>query len=183
MTEPAPIFRREALDFRSGVRRDRTALQLGGPWSGLMYGLVLVLGVVAVAIGWAVRADVTTSGPALLDARAGTFTALVPVAAGPEIRGGQPARLRLADATAGTVAAEVRDARVIDGDGARRAGFASMTESAVLVSGVLAGGPDVGVPPSSGGQEARAEIVLRSDRFIDLLLDGVAALFGRGGEA
>ena len=180
MTEPTSIFRREALDFRSGVLREPTALQLGGRWSELLYGLVLILGVAAVAVGVAVRTEATTSGPALLDTRTGSFVALLPVAAGPEIKGGQLARLRPAHATGRTLVGQVRHAELTDGNGVRQAGFASAAGPAVLVSGVLAGDAKAGVLPQ---QQGRAVIVLRSGRFVDLFFDGVGDLFAKGGEA
>jgi hypothetical protein len=183
MTDSSSIFRREALDFRDGVGQERAVLRVGGPWSRPMYWLVLVLAVAAIGVGCTVRADATTSGAALLDLPARTFTALMPVAAEPDLRPGQPVRLSLTGPAGRTLAAAVRTVQVIDDAGARRAGFASPAGPAVLVSGSLAADTDIAGSPSAGRQEGWAVVVLRSDRLINLFLDGVGGLFGKGGDA
>jgi hypothetical protein len=179
--QPTSIFRREALEFRAGVRQDRAVLHLGGTWSALQYWLVLLLGIVGAIIGWTVRAEATTSGPAFLDSRAGTFTALLPVAVGPDLKAGQPVRLRLTDPTGRTVSARTASVEVADSDQVRRAGFTSVTGPAVLVSGLVSA-DGAGAFPAAGQPEAEAVIVLRSEWLIDLLFDGVGALFRKGGD-
>lgn len=182
MTEPAPIFRQEALDFRSGVRRERTDLRLGHPWTGLVYRLVLAVGFAALVICWAVRTEATTSGPASVDPRAGTFTAFVPAAAGPEVSAGQAVRLRLTGAGKRTYAGQVVQAEATDGAEVPEPGMPSAPGPVVLVSGVLQSGADAGVVPPSGPQPAQAVVVVRSERLLDLLVDGVIGLFAEGGD-
>jgi hypothetical protein len=179
MTDPAPIFRREALDFRSGVGHERAALRADSPWTRPLYWLMLMLAVGAVGAGWAVRADATTSGPASLDLPTRTFTALVPVAAGSDVQPGRPVRLRLSGRT---LDADVLTVQMTDTADARRAGFASTTGPAVLLTGALTVDENTAGLPASSRQQGRVVVVLRSDRLIHLFLDGVGGLFGKGGD-
>ncbi|HZD01328.1 MAG TPA: hypothetical protein VFA46_14405 [Actinomycetes bacterium] len=180
MTQRPPLFRQEALEFQTGQPQGGV-LRIDPPWTGWAYWIVLAFVVAGVAIIWTARASQTTSGPALLNVQERTFVALVPSAASPEIRPGQLVRIQV-DGTGGRpIDARALRAGVADQAAVRRAGFASSSQPAILVTGILAPNADVAPLPSSPRQEGRAVVVLRSQRILDLFLRQLRGTLGRGG--
>jgi hypothetical protein len=180
MTEPPSLFRREALDFKAGQLGPGDILRIDPPWSRWSYWIVLALVVAGVVVAITVRTSNTTSGPTLINVREGTFAALLPEAASPDVHRGQVVRLKLPGATPPALAARVLRSSVADQAGLRRAGFASSSQPGVLVTGVLEGHADAASLPSSP-HEGRAVVVLRSQRILDLFLDQLGGMLGKAG--
>jgi hypothetical protein len=181
MSEPPPLFRREALEFQASEPQG-SLLRIDPPWSRWSYWVVLALIVAGVVVAATVRTSETTAGSALINLQKRTFVALVPNAASPALHRGQRVRLRVDGSDKGTLAARVLTAEVADQARARRAGFDS-SQPAVLVSGVLAPGADVTSLPSSPRQEGRAVVVLRSQRMLNLFVRQLSGTLGNGGDS
>ncbi|HZD71813.1 MAG TPA: hypothetical protein VFA45_23735 [Actinomycetes bacterium] len=179
MTERPPLFRREALEFQTGQPQGGV-LRIDPPWSGWAYWIVLALVVAGVVVAWTARTSETTSGPALINVQERTFVALVPDAASPDLHPGQLVRLQADGAEGRPLAARALRAEVADQAGVRRAGFASSSQPAMLVTGVLAPNAEVASLPSSPRQEGRAVVVLRSQRIFDLFLRQLRGTLGSG---
>lgn len=146
-----------------------------------MYWIVLGLVVAGVVVTATARTSETTSGPALVNVPERTFVALVPGAASPDLQRGQLVRLQVDGQEGRPLAARVLRAELADQAGVRQAGFASSSQPAVLVTGVLGPHADVGALPSSPRHECRAVVVLRSQRVLDLLLRQLRGMVGGGG--
>jgi hypothetical protein len=168
MTEASSLFRREALDFQAGHQGHGGVLRIDPPWSRRLYWVVLAFLVAGVVVISTVRTSETTSGPALINVRERTFVALVPNAASPDLRRGQLVRLQLHGGARRALAARALTSEVADQARVRRAGFASSSQPAMLVSGVLDRHADVASLPSSPRPEGRAVIVLRSQTIVSL---------------
>jgi hypothetical protein len=175
MTERS-LFRQEALEFHAGHQRPDGVLRIDRPWTRWLYWIVLALIGAGVLVTTTARTYETTSGPALINMQERTFVALVPDAASPDLQPGQLVRLQVGGAQVRRLEARVHRAEVADQAGARRAGFASSSQPATLVTGVLAPDAVVASSPSSTHQEGRAVVVLRSRTILNLFL-------GRGGES
>jgi hypothetical protein len=157
-----------------------------------LYWLMVVLTVVGVGLTFVVPTDETTSGPALLDPQQRTFVALVPDAAAAELRRGHPVELRVeSGAVRRALPAELLTAQMTDEAGARRAGLAWSADSTVLLTGTLNRDADAAALTRTAGGGAlpdgrahgRVVVVLRSGRFVDVFLDAVSGLLGKGGDA
>jgi hypothetical protein len=180
MTEPPSLFRREAIEFKAGQLGPGDVLRIDPPWSRWSYWIVLALVVAGVVVTLTVRTSETTSGPTLINVRERTFAVLVPDAASPDLHRGQLVRLELPGATRPTLAARVLRSAVADQAGLRRAGFTSSSRPGLLVTGVLESDADVASLPSSPS-ERRAVVVLGSQRILDLFLDQLGGMLGKGG--
>jgi hypothetical protein len=182
MTGRPPLFRREALEFQASQPQGGV-LRIDPPWTRWAYWIVLALVVAGVVVTCTARTSETTSGPALVDLEERSFVALVPNAASPDLRPGQLVRLQVEGLVARPLAARAIKAEVADQDAVRRAGFASSSQPAMLVTGVLA--PNAGVASSSSSprREGRAVVVLRSQRILDLFLRQLRGTLGRDGES
>ena len=183
MTPPSGLFRQEAVEFHTGQQRPDGVLRIDPRWTRWTYWLVLALLVAGVIVTATAHTSETTSGPALIDARERTFVALVPGAASPDLQPGQTVRLDVQGLEGPPVAARAFKAEVADQAAVRRAGFASSSQPAVLVTGVLGPRADVGALPSSPRHEGRAVVVLHSQRILDLLLRQLQGTLGKGGDA
>jgi hypothetical protein len=182
MTERPPLFRQEALEFQAGQPQGGV-LRIDPPWTGWSYWIVLALVVAGVVVAATARTSQTTSGPALVNLEERTFVALVPDAASPDLQPGQRVRLQVDGPRGRPLAARALRAEVADQAAVRRAGFASSSQPAMLVTGVLAPNADVASLPSSPRQEGRAVVVLRSQRIVDLFLRQLRGTLGRGGDS
>ena len=150
MTPPSGLFRQEALEFHSGQQRPDGVLRIDLPWTRWTYWLVLALLLAGVIVTATAHTSETTSGPALVDMHERAFVALVPSAASPDLQPGQTVRLDVQGLEGPPLAARALKAEVADQAAIRRAGFASSSQPAVLVTGVLGPHTDVGaVPPVS----------------------------------
>ena len=182
MTERPPLFRREALEFQASEPRGGV-LRIDPPWTRWAYWAVLALVVVGVVVTWTARTSETTSGPALINLEDRSFVALMPDAASPDLRPGQLVRLHVEGPVARPLAARALKAEVADQAAVRRAGFASSSQPAMLVTGVLGPNAEVASSPSSPQREGRAVVVLRSQRILDLFLRQLRGTLGRDGES
>jgi hypothetical protein len=182
MTERRPLFRQEALEFQAGQPQGGV-LRIHPRWAGWAYWIVLALVVAGAVIIWTVRTSETTSGPALINVPERTFVALVPNAAASEFQAGQLVRLQVDGPGKRPIDARALRAEVADQAGVRRVGFASSSQPAILVTGVLAPNADVASLPSAPRQEGRAVVVLRSQRILDLFLRQLRGTLGRGGDS
>ena len=183
MTTPPGLFRQEALEFHAGQPRPGGVLRVDSAWTRWSYWVVLALVVVGVIVTATAHASETTSGPALIDVRERTFLALVPDAASTDIRPGQTVRLDVQGLEGPPLTARVLEAEVADHAEIRQAGFASSSQPAVLVRGVLASHADLASLPSSPRHEGRALVVLRSQRINDLFLRQLGGTLGKSGDA
>jgi len=179
MTERPPLFRREALEFQAGQPRGGV-LRIDPPWTGWSYWIVLALVVAGVVAAATARTSQTTSGPALVDVQQRTFVALVPDASSPYLEPGQLVRLQMDDAKGRPLTARTLKAEVADQAAVSRAGFASPSQPAILLTGVLAPNAEVASSPAPR-HEGRAVVVLRSQRIFDLFVRQLHGTLGRGG--
>jgi hypothetical protein len=182
MTERRSLFRQEALEFQAGSPQDGV-LRIDPPWTKWLYWIVLALVVAGAVVTATARTAETTSGPALINLAERTFVALVPDAAAPNLQPGQLVRLQLNGPKGRVLAATVLRAEVADQAGVRRAGFASSSQPAMLVTGVLAPDADVASLPSSQQHEGRAVVVLGSQSILNLFLRQLRGALGRGGDS
>jgi hypothetical protein len=146
-----------------------------------LYWIVLGLVVAGVVVTATARTSETTSGPARINMYERTFVALVPDAASADLQRGQLVRLQVDGREGRPLAARVFRAEVADQAGVRRAGFASSSQPAILVTGVLAPHGGVASLPSSPRHEGRAVVVLRSQRVLNLFLRQLRGMLGGGG--
>jgi hypothetical protein len=182
MNQPPPLFRREALEFQASQPQGSVP-RIDPPWTGWAYWIALALVVAGVVVSSTVRTSETTSGPALINLPEWTFVALVPDAASPDLERGQLVSLHVDGLEGRPIAAQTVKAEVADEAGIRRAGFASSSQPAMLVTGVLTPHPDVASLPSSPRQEGRAVVVLRSERVLDLFFRQLSGTLGKDGDS
>jgi hypothetical protein len=183
MTERPSLFRQEALEFRTAGPRQGSVLRIEPQWTRWLYWVVLALVVAGVVVAATARTSETTSGPALINVQQRTFVALVPDAAAPDLRRGQLVRLQVDGPEGRPLAARVLRAEIADQASVRRAGFASSSQPAMLVTGILAPPADVASLPWSPRHEGRAVVVLRSQRILDLFLRQLRGILGGGGDS
>ncbi len=179
MTERPSLFREEAIEFHVRPPQPGGIPRIDPPWTRWLYWIVLALVVAGAAVAATVRTSETTSGPALISVPERTFVVLVPDAAARDLHGGQLVRLQVDGSAGRPLAGRVRSAEVADQTAVREAGFAESSQPAVLVTGVLEPYADVTSLPSSPRPEARAVVVLRSRRILDLFLGQL----GGGGDS
>jgi hypothetical protein len=179
MTERPSLFRQEALEFHAGRSRPGRALRIDPAWTRWLYWIVLALLVAGVVFTATVRTSETTSGPALINVQERTFVALVPGAASPDLRHGQLVRLQMDGPEGQSLAARVLSAKAAGQAAIRRAGFASSSQPAMLVMGVLAPHSNVAsLPPSR--HQGRAVVILGSQTILDLLFQELSGTLGGG---
>jgi hypothetical protein len=183
MTERPSLFRREALQFRAGQPRHGGVLRIDASWTRWSYWTVLALVAAGVAVSAMARTSETTSGRARINVQQRTFVALVPDAASSDLRRGQLVRLQLDGPGRRVLAARVLRAGVADQARLRRAGFASSSQPAMLVTGLLERDADVTSLRSSSPPEGRAVVVLRSQRILGLFLRQARGMLGTGGDS
>jgi hypothetical protein len=181
MTPSSDLFRQEALEFHTGQQRPDGVLRVDTGWTRWAYWLVLALLAAGVIVTMTAHTSEATSGPALIDVHERTFVVLVPSAASPDLQPGQIVRLDVPGLAGPPLAARAVKAEVADQAAIRRAGFPSSSQPAVLVTGVLAPHADVTSLPPSPQQEARAVVVLRSQKILDLFLRQLDGTPGKGG--
>jgi hypothetical protein len=181
MTERPSLFRQEALEFRASQPQGGV-LRIDPPWTRWTYWIVLALVVAGVAFTTIARTSETTSGSAVINAQERTFVALVPDDAAPDLRPGQLVRLQMNGPEGRTVTGQVLSAKVAGQVGLRRAGFASSSQPATLVKGVLAPQADVTSLPASP-VEGQAVVVLGSPTILDLFLRQLRGTLGEGGKS
>jgi hypothetical protein len=181
MTPPSDLFRQEALEFHTGQQRPDGVLRVDTGWTRWAYWFVLALLVAGVIVTATAHTSEATSGPALIDVPGRTFVVLVPGAASPDLQPGQIVGLEVPGLARPPLPARTVKVEVADQAAIRGAGFPPSSEPAVLVTGVLAPQVDVTSLPSSPQQEARAVVVLRSPRILDLFFRQLHGTLGKGG--
>jgi hypothetical protein len=184
MSERHQLFRQEALDFHSRGRQPTGGgLRLGAPWLRWSYRAMVVLVVVGLVAGWLVRADASTTGPAVVDAHNGTFSGMVPAAVAPQLRDADAVRLDLGKGAA-TVAVKVSRAETADGRVLRRSGLPAAEQPAIVLSGRLPSGAAIGGrPPPQSRVAARMTVVLRSERFGEVIVRRLKLMLGKTEDA
>jgi|SRR5579862_1078114 len=178
-TSPEAIFRLEALQFRT---RGRDALggvvRLGSRWIRWAYRATLVLVLAAAASMWIIRTGETSTGPAVLDAPAGTVTALLPAGVAPDLAGLHGLTLALPDGRSVRVVG--LRVQLADAEAIRAAGLVPLSQPAILVTGRLV--PDSA--PASAEREplprTEVTVVLRSESLADVLARQFSAILGHG---
>ncbi len=156
-------------------------LRLADPWVRWLYWIVLALVVTGLALAFTARVDETVSGPALVDSRERTFTAVLPAAVNSELRTGHPLRVEV-EGLAERHSVGARTLRVEEADDVelRRAGFDSFPRPALLMTGVLIPDPSNVAqlpPPRVNG---RAVVVLRSERALTVFMRGLQGMWEGG---
>jgi hypothetical protein len=183
MTERPSLFRREALEFHASQPGQGGVLRIDPPWIRWSYWIVLALVAAGVVVTATARTSETTSGPARINVQQRTYVALVPDAASPDVRRGQLVHLQVNGPGGRVLAARVLRAKVADQAGVRRAGFASSSQPALLVTGLLERDADVASLPTSPRPTGRAVVVLRSQRIVDLYLRQLRGMLDTGGDS
>lgn len=178
-TSSETIFRQEALEFRAhGQDSAGGVVRLGTRWLHWSYRLTLVLIAAAVASLWLVHTGESSSGPALIDGRAGTATAVLPAAVGADLAdardltvtlpGGRSAQVVIVHTQLASVAA------------ISQAGFAPPSQPGFLVTGRLV----PGAAAESVGQKSRltsqASVVLRTESLATVLARQFGSMLGQG---
>jgi hypothetical protein len=184
MIDREALFREEALEFRARARQTPgSVVRLGAPWLRWSYRLALLLVAVGIALAVVVRTTTTTTGAAVVDGRDGSFSALLPPAAAPQLRSAEAMRIELTREGSPTLAATVTGARAVASSTAVP-GLPRPEEPAILLRGLVA--------PAAHGETAlprerrlrgRATVILRSERVGEVVLRQLRAMFARGGSA
>jgi hypothetical protein len=179
MSQRHELYRQEAIDFsRRGRASAAARLRLGAPWLRWSYRAMLVLALAGLVAGWLVPADARTSGPAVVDLRSGTFSGMVPAAVARQLRDAHAVRLDLGEG-APTVAVDVSRAEIADERVLRRRGLPAATQPAIVLSGRLpSGGRHRG---ARSRVAARMTVVLRSERFGDVIVRRFMLMLGAAG--
>jgi hypothetical protein len=177
-TSPAgrdSIFRQEALEFHArGRDAPGSMLRLDASWIQWAYRAALVLLAAAVTSMWVIRADEGTTGPVVVNGRAGAVAILLPEAAGPGLAGEPMLTVTLPGGRSVRVA--VLRAQVADGAAISRAGLAPTAQPAILVTGRLS--PGTAIARDARGQ---GSVVLRREPLADVLARQLGAMLGHSG--
>ena len=183
MSDHDSLFRREALEFRGhGQDAPVSVVRLGAPWLRWSYRLTLVFVVVGAVLASMLRADARSTGPAVVDARDGTFAAILPAVVGPELASARTVRLQLPDG-GGNVAVKVLRAAPADERAVRRAGLPAPSAPAIVLSGRVSSRPAIRGARRRRHVDARMTVTLRSERVGELLVRRFKAMLGATGEA
>jgi hypothetical protein len=121
--------------------------------------------------------DESTSGAAVIDGRTGTVAVLLPAAAGPDLASSRGLTVTLPDGRSASVSG--LHAQLADDTATRKAGFAPLTQPALLVTGHLNPGAAASVAQDAHLQ-TRASVVLRSEPLADVLARQFGAMLGNG---
>ncbi len=181
MTGPDSLFRREAIEFQAGARSKVARLEIDRRGDRWLSWLLLALLFAGVVLGFVVRVDETTSGPAMIDLNKGTFEAVLPEAELDDAGSRLPVRLSLEGThDQGTLTGRITSSETADDSGARAAGLPAPDQSSRLVTGTFA---PIDAGSSAGPRPGRAVVVLRSDRAVTVFIRQVVDLSGWGQES
>jgi hypothetical protein len=173
------IFRQEALEFRArGRDTPGGVVRLGARWIHWTYWMTLVLLAAAVTGIFFIRTDESTSGPAMVDGRTGTVTALLPAAAGPDLAKAQGFTVTLPGGQSARITG--LHARLADVASIRRAGLVPPAQPAILLTGRLSRGAATASVAGDAHLQAQASVVLRSESLADVLARQFGAMLGNG---
>jgi hypothetical protein len=169
------IFRQEALEFRArGRDTSGGVVRLGARWIRWGYRLVLLLVVAAVASMWFIHTDESTSGPAVVDSRAGHVAALLPAVASPQL--GRARTVTVALSSGRSVRVSDWRAHLAGAAAIRRAGLVPPAQPAILVTGRIDLGPSAG---RDTPLRTQVFVVLRTESMADVLARQWDAMLGR----
>ena len=173
------IFRQEALEFRArGRDTPGGVVRLGARWIHWTYWMTFVLFAAAVTGICFIRTDESTSGPAMVDGRTGTVTALLPAAAGPDLANARGFTVTLPGGQAARITG--LHARLADVASIRRAGLVPPAQPAILLTGRLNPGAAAASVAGDVHLQAQASAVLRSESLADVLARQFGAMLGNG---
>jgi len=178
MTEPPSIFRQEALESRAAAKRvGGELLRLDSRWLRWSYWGVLGLIVAGLAMTVLTRTDATTTGPAVLNPD-GTFSALIPAVAAPQLKGARTMRIEsVAGADRVRATAIVDHVEPADDAAASRAGLPPPQQPSILLSGTLDEPESSAVRPPTEVR-GRAIVVLRSEPVFQMFARRLGAMLG-----
>jgi len=184
MTPPETLFRKEALEAWARAQDPGDgAVRLDARWLTWSYRLLLLLVIVTVLALFVVRTDERVTGSAVVDARTGSVTALLPARAVADLSASRGLFVDLPGRGEDLAGVEFDHAEAADGPTARRAGLEPLSQPAILLTGHLRDPTNLS---SSSAERVRASavVVLRSERFVDLLARRFRAMLGeRGAQA
>jgi hypothetical protein len=173
------IFRQEALEFRArGRDTPGGVVRLGARWIHGTYWMTLVLLAAAVTGIFFIRTDESTSGPAMVDGRTGTVTALLPAAAGPDLAKAQGFTVTLPGGQSARITG--LHARLADVASIRRAGLVPPAQPTILLTGRLSRDAAAASVARDAHLQAQASAVLRSESLADVLARQFGAMLGNG---
>jgi hypothetical protein len=177
MSERDGLFRPEALEYRArGRAAPGGVLRLGARWLRWSYWLLVALVVAAVVLAVALPTWESTTGPAVVDVRRGTFSALLPAVVAAELPKARSVRL---DLPSGAVRVKVLRAKPVEAR-TRVDGLPAPEQPAILLSGRL-----MRTPAAAGADSSRLEtrmtVVLRSERVGAVVVRQVKDMIGNGG--
>ena len=173
------IFRREALEFRvRGRDAPSGVVRLGARWIHWTYRLALVLVVAAIASLWVVHTDESVSGPAMVDGRTGRVTLLLPAAVTSDLAGARALTVVLSGGRSLRISG--LRARLADDSIVASAGFAPLTQPAVLLTGQLDPGAAAASVAPDASLRTQASVAIRSESLAGLLSRQFHAMLGHG---
>jgi len=183
MTDPDPLFRREALEFRARGDEPRGGVvRLGARWLRWSYVFLLVLVVVGAILAAVVRTEESSTGPAVVDTERRTFSALLPAAGAPELSGARSVRLELSGGGRPLIV-DVRRAAPATQAAIRRAALPQPEQPALLLSGsVRRDAPSGGAAVQGSRLRARMVVVLRSAPVGQVVIRQFERMLGSGEE-
>lgn len=182
---PAPtsdlnaIFRQEALEFRARGRDTSDAVvRLGARRIKWGYRITLLLLVAVLASIWLIRADESTSGPAVIDGRTGMVAVLLPAVTGPDLASSRGLTVTFPGGR--SVRVSGLHARLADATAIRNAGLAPPAQPAILLTGRLPAGASAGLGTRDTNLRTQASVVLRTESLADVLTRQFNAMLGQG---
>ena len=177
MSSRDDLFRKEALEFHTrGDASSGGVIRLGAPWLRWSFRLLLVLVAAGVAIAVFAHTDESSTGPAVVNGRDGTFSALLPATVAPQLRSARSFRIRVAGGR--ELPVDVTRARAI----APRTtldGLPTPTQPSLLLRGHITRGR--GDLERGERLSARAVLVLRRERLGNVLVRRFRLMLGAGG--
>jgi hypothetical protein len=178
MTPPETLFRREALEAWARARDPGNGeVRLGARWMTWSHRLLLVLVVVTAIALFVIRTEERVTGSAVVDLRTGAVTAVLPAGAAPELPGSRGLSVDLPRAGETVAGVDVDHAETAADGAIRKAGLEPLSQPAILLTGHLRNPSDL-VSRTGGTTRTRAEVVLRSERLVDVLARQFRAMLG-----
>lgn len=181
MSDHEEMFRREALEHHArGQTSSHREVRLGVSWLEWLYATTLLLLVAGIAVAWLARTDEQTTGPAVVQARNGTFSALLPAAVARDLPHARSLELEL---PAGPISRlRIRHAHVTAATrrAVARAGLPLSDQPVILLQGRLPAEQRLRRALAAQPRlHAHITAVLRSERVVDVFARQIGAMFGR----
>jgi hypothetical protein len=178
------LFRQEAVEFHARGREAVSGvLRLDSRRMRWAYWMTLALVAAGLALSVLVRTDASTTGPAVVDGQDGTFSALLPAAAAPELEDARSLRIHVGGRRSGPAWSGVLTrVRPAEESLVRRAGLDQPQEPAILLTGRLTGAAGAAALPWRTGVDGRVTVVLRSERVGSVFVDRLRRMLGPVGD-